>query len=102
MLARFDEILSVALQDSKETKGYRWTDGPTYSQCENSMPSTNTVYGGIINRAKSPENFIIQVPFKVFKRNYTAHFNADFIFKDISRKCVFQACANQEKTAVLF
>ena len=100
MLAKFDEIPSMALQFSKETKGYRQPD--PHTQCENSMPSTNTVYGGIINRAKSPENFIIQVPFKVFKRNYTAHFNADFIFKDISRKCVFQACANQEKTAVLF
>ena len=54
MFAKFDEILSMILQDIKETKRYgrmvglsfnRRTDG----QRENSIPSTNIVCGGINN-----------------------------------------------------
>ena len=39
MFARFDEITSMALQDIKETKHKGWT----HTQCENGIPSTNTM-----------------------------------------------------------
>ena len=37
--ARFDEILSMALKDIKETKRYGRTDGRTDGQHENSIPT---------------------------------------------------------------
>ena len=42
LFARFDENPAMTLQDIKETKRYRRTDG----QRENSIPSTNKVCGG--------------------------------------------------------
>ena len=49
MFARFNEIPVMTLQDVKEinfTEGH--TDRCTDGQCENIIPSTNKVYGGII------------------------------------------------------
>ena len=45
MFAKFDEIPAMTLQDIKETKRYRRTDG----KCGNSIPSTNKVCKGIKN-----------------------------------------------------
>ena len=47
MFARFDEIPTMTLQDIEETKRYGWTNERTNGQCENSIPPTNTVCGGI-------------------------------------------------------
>ena len=55
MFARFDENPAMTLQDIKETKRYRRTDGRmdartdgrTDGQRENSIPTTNKVCGGI-------------------------------------------------------
>ena len=53
MFARFDENPAMTLQDIKETKRYGRTDGHTHArthgQCENSIPTTNKVCGGITN-----------------------------------------------------
>ena len=53
MFARFDENPAITLQVNKETKRYRRTDARmdarTDGQRENSIPTTNKVYGGIIN-----------------------------------------------------
>ena len=51
MFARFDENPAMTLQDIKETKRYRRTDGQTDGQRENSIPTTNKVCGGIIIRS---------------------------------------------------
>ena len=48
MFAKFDEIPAMALQDIKETKFYRQMDARTDGQHENSIPSTNKVYEGIL------------------------------------------------------
>ena len=49
MFARFDENPAMTLQDIKETKCYgrmhAHTDAHTDGQCENSIPTTNTVCG---------------------------------------------------------
>ena len=47
MLAKFEEIPAMTLQDIKETKCYRQMDGGTDGQCENSIPSTKKFAGGI-------------------------------------------------------
>ena len=46
--ARFDENPAMALQDIKETKRY----GRMHGQHENSIPTTNKVYGGCIKTEK--------------------------------------------------
>ena len=50
MFARFDENLAMTLQDIKETKRYGRTHGrmhgQTDGQCENSISTTNKVWGG--------------------------------------------------------
>ena len=50
MFARFNENPAMTLQDIKETKRYRRTDGRTdrrtHGQRENSIPPTNKVCGG--------------------------------------------------------
>ena len=50
IFARFDENPAMTLQDIKETKRYGQTEGRTYGQthghCENSIPTTNKVFGG--------------------------------------------------------
>ena len=54
MFARFDENPAMTLEDIKETKRYRRTDGqtqgrthgPTHGQRENSISTTNKVCGG--------------------------------------------------------
>ena len=46
VFAKFDEILSMILQDIKETKRYGRTHGQKDGQRENSIPSTNIVCGG--------------------------------------------------------
>ena len=50
MFARFDENPAMTLQDIKETKRYGRTDARTDGKRENSIPTTNKVCGGIINR----------------------------------------------------
>ena len=47
MFARFDENPGMTLRVIKETKRYGRTDGRTDGQCENSIPPTNKVRGGI-------------------------------------------------------
>ena len=57
MFARFDENKAMTLQDIKETKHYGRTDARTdacthartHGQRENSIPTTNKVYGGYKN-----------------------------------------------------
>ena len=46
MFARFDENPAMILQDIKETKRYGLTDTRTDGQRENSIPTTNKVWGG--------------------------------------------------------
>ena len=46
MFARFDENPAMTLQDIKETKCYGRTDVQTDGQRENSIPTTNKVWGG--------------------------------------------------------
>ena len=46
LFVRFDEIPSMALQDIKETKYCRRMEGWMQAQCEESIPSTNTVCRG--------------------------------------------------------
>ena len=54
MFARFDENPEMTLEDIKEAKRYGRTDGRTdarthgrtHGQCENSIPTTNKVWGG--------------------------------------------------------
>ena len=46
MIAKFDEIPGMTLQDFKETKCYGRTQGQTYRQRENSIPTTNKVCRG--------------------------------------------------------
>ena len=53
MFARFDEIPSMALQDIKETKHYRRMDECKHTQCEDSIPSTNTVCRGYKDKIAS-------------------------------------------------
>ena len=53
MFARFNENPAMTLQDIKETKRYGQTDhvrrdGHTHGQRENSILTTNKVFGGII------------------------------------------------------
>ena len=57
VFAKFDEIPSTILQDIKETKRYRHTDGRT--DVKTVYPPTNTVCGGI--------NIIALVPLKAVK-----------------------------------
>ena len=53
MFARFDENSAISLEDIKETKRYGRTDartnGHTDGQCENSLLTTNKVWGGGYN-----------------------------------------------------
>ena len=46
MFARFDENPAMTLEDIKETKRYGRTEGQTHGQRENSIPTTNKVWGG--------------------------------------------------------
>ena len=50
MFARFDENPAMTLEDIRETKRYgrthTRTHGRTHGQRENSIPTTNKVYGG--------------------------------------------------------
>ena len=46
MFARFDENPAMTLQDIKETKRYGRTHRRTDGQRENSIPTTNKVWGG--------------------------------------------------------
>ena len=55
MFARFDENPAMTLQDIKETKRYGLTDVRTEGQRENSIPTTNKVYGGYNNGAFKAE-----------------------------------------------
>ena len=54
VFARFDENPAMTREDIKETKCYgrtdAQTDGRTDGQRENSIPTTNKVCGGIINK----------------------------------------------------
>ena len=50
MFARFDENPAMTLRVIKETKRYGRTDRRTDGQRENSIPPTNKVCGGIINK----------------------------------------------------
>ena len=47
MFARFDENPALALHDIKKTKRYGRTHGRTDKHCENSIPTTNKVCGGL-------------------------------------------------------
>ena len=47
VFAKFDEIPSMILQDIKETKRYGHTDGRSFGQHENSIPSHKQSLRGV-------------------------------------------------------
>ena len=60
--AKFHVIPSMGLQDIKETKHYRRTDGRTHGQRENSIPHLKLRFGGRYTLFALAEEEVFSLP----------------------------------------